>query len=126
MSISRNSTISTLIILLLFAGCASNPSITSLRPEQRARLNTIKIFKRGVNRPYKILGSVEGLSCRRNAHQRKAPTKHEAIEGVRLEAAILEADAVINTACQVNSEPDWRNNCWSSVVCVGDAIKYKN
>jgi len=115
-----------ILLLLLISGCASNPSIRTLSPEQRVRLNTIKVFKGGIERPYKILGTVKGLSCHRNAYQKQLLTEDEAIEGVRLEAAILGADAVINTACQVNSGTDWVNNCWSSIVCVGDAIKYED
>lgn len=124
MEISRFSAFLVIVILMFISGCASNPSISSLRPEQRARLNTIQVFKGGAYKPYKILGTVKGLSCHRNAHQKQLLTEAEAIEGVRLKAAILGADAVINTACQVNSGTDWVNNCWSSIVCVGDAIRY--
>lgn len=125
--ISRISSIIIIIILLqVVIGCASNPSINSLSPEQRARLNTIQIIKGGVDRPYKILGTVKGLSCHRNAYQTQLLTEDEAIEGIRLKAALLGADAVINTVCQINSGTDWVNNCWSSIVCVGDAIKYED
>ncbi len=125
--ISRISFIIILIILLqVVIGCASNPSISSLSPEQRARLNTIQIIKGGVDRPYKILGTVKGLSCQRTVNSTQLITEDEAIDGIRLEAALLGADAVINTVCQINSGTDWGNNCWSSIVCIGDAIKYKN
>jgi len=126
MEVPRIRPIFLVTILLLVVGCASNPSISSLRPEQRARLNTIQVFKGGSDRHYKILGTVKGLSCHRNAYQQQLLTEDEAIEGVRLEAALLEADAVINMACQVNSGTDWANNCWSSIVCVGDAIKFED
>jgi uncharacterized protein YbjQ (UPF0145 family) len=126
MKLSRVVTILTVILLLLVSGCASNPSITSLSPEQRALLNTIQVFNGGVDRPYKILGSVKGLSCHRNAWKKKLITEEEAMEGVRLNSALLGADAVINTECQVKSGTDWVNNCWSSIVCVGDAIKYED
>lgn len=124
--IPRISSILLISILLLVTGCTSNPRISSLRPEQRARLNTIQVFKGEVNRTYKILGTVKGLSCHRYAYQKQLPSEDEAIEGVRLEAALLGADAVINTACQVNSDIDWIKNCWSSIICVGDAIKYED
>ncbi|WP_319409597.1 Rcs stress response system protein RcsF [uncultured Desulfosarcina sp.] len=125
MELSRIGSIFTVIFLSIICGCASNPSISSLKPEQRARLNTIQVYKLGVDKPYKIIGTVKGLSCHRNAYQKQLLTEEEAIEGVKLEAAILGADAVINVACQVNSGTDWVNNCWSSIVCVGDAIKYE-
>jgi hypothetical protein len=49
----------------------------------------------------------------------------EALQGVKLRAAMLNADAVVNTFCQKNSDTDWINNCWAAVKCIGDAIKYK-
>lgn len=45
------------------------------------------------------------------------------MEGVKINAVLMDADAVINTACQ-NNGVDWGNNCWSSIVCVGEAIKF--
>lgn len=115
----------TILSLILFSACAANPRITSLRPDQRARLNTIQIYDGDVDRPYKIVGPAEGLSCRRNTYNDPDPTKEEALDGVLIKAALLDADAVINTACQYKPGTDWKNNCWSSWVCVGDAIKYK-
>ena len=126
MGILRFRIILMLFLLVLTSGCASNPSINSLSAEQRARLTSIQVLKGGVDKPYKVLGNAKGLSCHRNAYQKQMLTEDEAIEGVRLEAALLGADAVINTACQVNSGTDWVNNCWSSIKCVGDAVKYTN
>jgi len=121
----KNSIIGLMLFVFHFFGCASNPSISNLGPEQRSRLNELQVFKGGTERPYIILGSVRGLSCHRNAYQTQLLTENEAIEGVKINAILLEADAVINCACQVNSGTDWVNNCWSSIVCVGDAIKFK-
>lgn len=108
----------------ILAGCATNPDLGSLSPEQRARLNTIQVYNLGVDKPHKILGSVKGLSCQLNTQQTQTFAEEEAMEGMRRKAAILGADAVINTACQIKSMPDLANNCWTSFVCVGDAIKF--
>jgi uncharacterized protein YbjQ (UPF0145 family) len=43
---------------------------------------------------------------------------------VKLRAALLDADAVVNVLCNTSSV-DWVNNCWSSIICAGDAIRYK-
>jgi uncharacterized protein YbjQ (UPF0145 family) len=49
----------------------------------------------------------------------------EALEGVKIKAVKRGADAVINLVCQKNSDTDWRNNCWASVKCIGDAVRFK-
>ena len=113
-----------LTFLWMLVGCATNPEIGSLSSEQRARLDTMQVYNLGVDRPYKVLGSVKGLCCQLSTHQTQASTEAEAMEGLKLNAAILGADAIINTACQIKSMPDLANNCWTSFVCVGDAIKF--
>ena len=110
--------------LLLF-GCATNPDVGSLSSAQRAKISSMEVLRGPTSRPYTTLGTVKGLSCHRNAYQQQLLTETEAIEGVKLRAALLDADAVINTICQVNSGTDWVNNCWSSIVCAGDAVRYK-
>lgn len=84
----------------------------------------MEVLRGPTSRPHTVLGPVKGLSCHRNAYQRQLLTEAEAIEGVKLRAALLDADAVINTVCQVNSGTDWVNNCWSSIVCAADAVRY--
>ncbi|MGH8588336.1 MAG: Rcs stress response system protein RcsF [Gammaproteobacteria bacterium] len=111
-------------VLLLF-GCATNPDVGSLSSSQRAKVASMDVLRGPTSRPYTILGTVKGLSCHRNAYQRQLLTEAEAIEGIKLQAALLEAEAVINTVCQMNSGTDWINNCWSSIVCAGDAVRYK-
>lgn len=86
----------------------------------------MEVVHGSITRSHTILGAVKGLSCHRNAYQRQQQTEAEAIEGVKLRAASLDADAVINLVCQTNSGTDWVNNCWSSIVCVGDAVRYKD
>ena len=58
-------------------------------------------------------------------YQRQDISDEEALEGVRIKAVQLNADAVINTFCQTNSDTDWKNNCWASIKCIGDAVIYK-
>ena len=77
------------------------------------------------DRGFEVLGTVTGLSCNRNKQQVPDVSDQEAGEGLKLRAAQMGADAVINTFCQKSSDTDWRNNCWSSVKCVGDAVRFK-
>jgi uncharacterized protein YbjQ (UPF0145 family) len=114
---------------LAISGCASNPDVRSLSSEQRARFTSMDVVRGPIIRPHTIVGSVEGLSCVRSTFRaafdnRYVVTEGEAIEGVKLRAALLDADAVVNVVCKT-SGVDWANNCWSSIVCVGNAVRYK-
>ena len=111
--------------VLALVGCMSNPRVEDLSSAQRAKLSSVDVFQDAPARKYEVLGTVTGLSCNRNKYQAPDVSDREAIEGVKLKAAKMGADAVINTFCQKNSDTDWRNNCWSSVKCIGDAIRFK-
>jgi len=106
--------ISAMFITLLLAACMGNPRIENMTSAQRAKSNNIKIYQTDVDKPYINLGEVSGLSCNRNKYQVQDVSNNEAIQGVRLKAAMLNADAVINTFCQKNSDIDMYNNCWAS------------
>lgn len=115
-----------LLTLVISTGCATNPDVGTLTSDQRARVASMEVVRGATTRSHTILGAVKGISCHRNAYQRQQLTEAEAIEGVKLRAASLDADAVVNVVCQDNSGMDWVNNCWSSIVCVGDAVRYKD
>jgi uncharacterized protein YbjQ (UPF0145 family) len=110
--------------LVLLAGCASNPSVSSLSSIERQRVAEMVIFEAGSipRDSYRILGTVEGIACKRNLYASGSPSLDEAKQGVRIRAAQLGADAVINMICEDKREVDWGRNCWQTVVCVGDAI----
>lgn len=116
------------IIIFFVAGCASNPAISSLSSETRAKVGKILFLENGVipDDAYTVLGSVEGLACKRNLYASGAPRFEEARQGVKIRAAQLGADAVINMLCEENQKVDWGRNCWQSVICVGDAISIKD
>lgn len=116
------------IFLAFLTGCASNPSISALSSETRAKVSQI-IFLESEAIPkesYEILGSVEGLACKRNLYASGAPSFEEARQGVKIRAAQLGANAIINMLCEENQKVDWGRNCWQSVICVGDAITIKD
>lgn len=118
------------LILFIFAlglsACATNPDIGSLSSEQRATLANLQVYKGAPpSKNYETLGVVKGLSCHRNAYKPvQMLSEDEAMQGIQMNAAKIGADAVINTFCQHNSGTDLVNNCWASVVCAGDAIRY--
>jgi len=92
---------------------------------ERAKIAGIQISKTDLNNPYEKIGPVSGLSCNRNSGQRQDVSEDEALQGIKLNAVKMGADAVINTFCQKNSDTDWGNNCWASVKCIGDAVRFK-
>jgi uncharacterized protein YbjQ (UPF0145 family) len=71
-----------------------------------------------------VVKTVKGISCHRNAHQDKVLTSDEAIDGMKIKAAKLGADGIQNIACQRNDNIDFATNCWASIVCVGDAVRF--
>ena len=114
------------VLVVFLSGCMSNPRIEDLSSADRARVTSIQIFQGAPERNYKVIGPVSGLSCNRNKYQVQNISDAEALQGVKINAVRLGADAVINTFCQTNSDADWRNNCWASIKCIGDAVSYKD
>ena len=110
---------------VMLSGCMSNPRIEDLSSADRSKAASIQIFQAAPERPYDVIGTVDGLSCNRNKYQAQDVSDGEALQAVKIKAARMGADAVTNTFCQKNSDTDWRNNCWASVKCVGDAVRFK-
>ncbi|GMQ46716.1 hypothetical protein [Vibrio sp. 10N] len=109
---------------LSLVGCASNVRVENLTGEQRAKAASMKVYEGAPKQKFETIKTVTGLSCNRNKYQEQDISDHEAVEGLKIEAALVGADAVIYTFCQTNSDTDWINNCWASVKCVGDAVKF--
>lgn len=93
--------------------------------EQRAKISAVRIIDGPPTQPYDVLGTVDGLACKRNAYMETEVSRAEAMDEVKIKAAELGANAVINLVCQKSSSTDWRNNCWASDKCIGDAVRLK-
>ena len=111
------------MLTLFLAGCMSNQRIETLTPQQREAVLHVQLLDDPPSGEFDSLGVVTGLSCNRNKFQAPNISEDEAKQGLRVQAAKLGATAVVNTLCMTSSDTDWRNNCWASVKCVGDAIK---
>lgn len=112
--------------ILFLTGCVSNARLVrQLTKAQRANALTMEVLRGPISRPHKILKTVEGLSCLRNIHTDKTPRESEAITSAMLKAAAMNADAVINLSCERSSGMDLANNCFTSIVCSGDAVRYQ-
>ena len=117
--------VAALVLALAVSGCVSpvvGPAVESLSIDQRAKVRSLEVLRGRITRSYTILGSVKGLSCANNPKQQIS--EEEAIERVKLRAALLDADGVINLVCRT-WHFDWEDNCLSSIICAGDAIRYK-
>ena len=118
----------TAIVVLLgisMQGCSSGPSVTDLSPEARENLSSMEVYRSTADLPqgsYEVITSIEGLSCKRNAYSSSSASEFEALSNLKIRAAKQNADAVANVTCQRKRGADWKNNCWSTVVCAGDAI----
>ena len=114
-----------IIVVAVIIGCASNPRIDSLSSEQRRKVSEVQIYKGKPDKPFHTLGEVSGLSCNRNLYQKQDVSESEALEGMKIKTVMLGGDAVINVLCQKNSDTDWANNCWASIKCIGDAVRFR-
>ncbi|MCE0826587.1 hypothetical protein LVQ78_11155 [Buttiauxella sp. A2-C2_NF] len=114
-----------LVVLLcsVATGCMSNPRIDDLSGAERAKAANMPVHNDNPYPTAKVIKTVTGLSCNRNGNQQQDVSQSEALEGIKIQAAMVNADAVVNNLCQKNSDTDWTNNCWASVKCIGDAVK---
>jgi hypothetical protein len=116
----------TLAILAAFtaSGCATSPGVGDLSPEQRSRLSDLEVHYETATRPHTVIEPIRSFTCHRNAWLPVQLTHEGAIETLKVKAVMKDADAISNAACNQSPSVDWLRNCWSSIVCTGDAIRY--
>ena len=113
------------VLCLFMTACVSNPRIESLNPSELEALDRLQILEGEIAQPYSVIAKVKGVSCHATADQSRNGSTDDAMEGIRLKAAQKHADAVINIVCEPYHMTDWMNDCWSSIVCEGTAIKFE-
>ena len=113
------------VISLLVASCVATPDIRNLSYEDRSRAANIIILNESLpNDTYRLIGYIEGISCKGTYYSNKVVTEREAMNSLKIKAAQLGANAVANVVCQHKS---WGfNNCVQSILCVGDAVEIFN
>lgn len=119
-------TMKTLILalgVLSLAACSLNPSVNTLSSQQRAKVASMSVHENNPWPQAKVIATVSGLSCNRNKYQEPEVNSDEALQGVKIRAALAGADSVVNNVCQKNALTDYVHSCWTSVRCVGDAVK---
>ena len=113
-------TILTIACLALLEACAPTMNLT---PEMRRKAASTPILtsEQVGARKYTILSEVVGRSCARQLGS--DPSMEAAREELKIKAAQLNADAITNVLCKEGGI-DMANNCWKSVECRGDAVKW--
>jgi hypothetical protein len=107
-------------LLFLCTACAT----TSMTPELRRRAARVRLLepRDAEERPYLLVGEVKGVSCGRQLGS--DPSIQAAREKLKLEAAKLGAEAVVDILCE-ETGVDWAHNCWKAIHCSGDAVTFR-
>jgi uncharacterized protein YbjQ (UPF0145 family) len=108
-------------LLISFVVSCTTPTIS---PEVRRIAANIKILNSNEisSNEYRIIGEAFGISCGKQLGNE--PSMEMANQNMIINAAELGADAIINVMCE-ETGIDWKNNCWESIQCRGDAIIFK-
>jgi len=122
-------TIFTLPWVLLIAGCgAMVPTVKfdEMTVEQRRAVNALEIYNISqlAGRDYTIITIVEGISCKNKVWDHAA-TKTDALFQTKHWAREAGADAITNVQCDSPRGTTVTYNCWESVTCTAEAIKFK-
>lgn len=108
----------TLIIIAFATSCAT---VQTADPELRRAAANVEILSSYdvENSEYEIISEVVGISC---ATENAKHTREGAEQDMRIEAAKLNAQAVINVFCE-EAGPSLR--CTRRFECRGDAMQWK-
>ena len=106
---------------LVLGSCAT---VQSVDPELRRRASSIPILtpEEVGDRQYEIISEVVGVSCAVQAGS--DPSLEGARSELRLRAAELNAEAVVNAFCEEGGI-DMRRNCWKKIECRADAVRWQ-
>jgi uncharacterized protein YbjQ (UPF0145 family) len=109
--------------LILLTGCVSGPP--AITPAQIDKYyDTLELYKSGDVLPHEFenIAEVDGLSCTAKYGARITGEEKGALHIMKVKAASLNADAVINYSCGTGM---FLNNCWFPTICSGVAVRWK-
>jgi hypothetical protein len=117
------------LITTLLTGCGAMVpvvKIDDISPEQRRSVNEVAIYNQTqlFGRKFKVINIVEGISCKNKVWDHAA-TKSDAIFQARYWAQQMGADGVANLQCDHPRGTTTTYNCWESVTCTAEAIKFE-
>ena len=125
----KRAALSTTILLILMGGCGTLvPTIKQdeLKPDERRMVNEVEILNQQQlsGKKYRILAIVEGISCKNKVWDHAA-TKTDAILQTKYWAKQSGADAITSVQCDVPRGTTVTYNCWESITCTAEAIKFE-
>lgn len=117
-----------LLVFTFVAGCGAMVPVVKMEdisPEQRRAANDVAIYNQTqiISRKFKVINIVEGISCK-NKIWDHAATKSDAIFQARYWAQQMGADGITNLQCDHPRGTTTTYNCWESVTCTAEAIKF--
>lgn len=97
-----------------------------LSAQQRREVHEVVILNTTqlVGKEFVVLNIVEGISCK-NKTWDPAATRSDAIFQARYWAKQMGADGVTNLQCDHPRGTTTSYNCWESITCTAEAIKFK-
>ncbi len=113
-----------LLLSALVFGCGPFVETNSVNPETAARLDSeVKLYQPSEVRSlkYTTIGKIEAWSCK-NKLWDPDPTQGDALSQMKLKASSFGAKGIVDVQCS-GEGTGLDTNCWSSIVCVGTAIK---
>jgi hypothetical protein len=108
----------------LISGCASTPDDYS--PFIHDQSQNVQLYDEGSapDGDWKILNEVTSNSCNSKTKDHVEGDEQEARQLLSLEAAKINASAVIDVKCWT-SKVNLKSNCWSAIKCKGLAVEKK-
>ncbi|MDH3401376.1 MAG: hypothetical protein OEM03_10490 [Chromatiales bacterium] len=111
-------------VSLAGSGCSYIEAVDhySLSSQELQRYKTLQILteEQRAQGDYRSVGEIRGISCSK-IHS-EPPNERDAIDQVRLRASQVGAHAISPPVCVHSTETDWKNNCWSSVICSAEVL----
>lgn len=114
--------VSALLFTLLLSACAKTPS--DFAQKYHTASKNIQMIPKGekIDFYFKPIKKISSSSCDSKTAARVLGDEQEAILVLKLEAAKLQADAVIEYSCYT-MPIDLISNCWAAKKCSGSAVK---
>jgi hypothetical protein len=115
--------------LLILVSCVGSrvpvKKIDELPLEERRAVLGLPIYNESqlVGKEYTVINLVERISCK-NKTWDPAATKTDAINQAKYWAREQGAQGVMNLQCDLPRETTTSYNCWESITCTGQAIKF--
>jgi curli biogenesis system outer membrane secretion channel CsgG len=111
------------LLVAILSACTTEPSESALRKKANAvRLLLPDTQGTEISNNYEFVATVKSSSCARQ--QGSDPSLEAAQKMLKMEAAKVGADAVINIACQ-ETDLHFSYNCSHAIKCRGDAVKWE-